>query len=150
FGPPPVGTPPPTVAPTPPPPPVTATTVSDTPANVEPQVQPTGAGKTPPKPGGKSKAPRIPMDPTDAIAISDLAEARAAEGRKDVDTAVRMAQRSYAAQDNLAAHYLAIKLRCQTGDLANAQPEASKIRPSELTQALIAECQRRDIELKKK
>ncbi|WP_375759135.1 serine/threonine-protein kinase [Corallococcus exercitus] len=154
--PPPVAPPPPTVAGPPPPPPITATTVNDAPAKIETppttvdsQVQPTVASKTTPKPGGKAKSPRIPLEPTNAVALSDLAEARAAEKRGDVDTAVRMAQRSYATQDNLAAHYLAIKLRCQTGDLANAQPEASRIRPSELTPQIIAACQRRDIELKK-
>ncbi|NBC43444.1 protein kinase [Corallococcus exiguus] len=139
--------PPPPVGPPPqPPPPVMAQ--NDPPAIVDPQVQQTKTtGKTNTRPGGRTPSARIPLEPTNAVAISDLKDARAAAARNDVDSAVRAAQRSYAAQDNLAAHYLAIKLRCQTGDIVNAAPEARKIRPSELTPQLIAECQKHEIEL---
>ncbi|MGE6758793.1 protein kinase domain-containing protein [Corallococcus interemptor] len=136
VAPPPAVTPPPTVA------------RNDPPVNVDAPVQQVkGPGKTNTRPGGKTQSPRIPVEPTDTVALNDLKEARAAAARNDVDSAVRSAQRSYAAQDNLAAHHLAIKLRCQTGDIVNAPPEARKIRPSELTPQIIAECQKHEIEL---
>ncbi|RKI57430.1 serine/threonine protein kinase [Corallococcus sp. AB049A] len=144
---PPAQDPPPVVAPTTVTPPPTVAR-NDPPVNVDAQVQQTkGPGKTNTRPGGKTQSPRIPLEPTDTVALNDLKEARAAAARKDVDAAVRSAQRSYAAQDNLAAHHLAIKLRCQTGDIVNAPPEARKIRPSELTPQIIAECQKHEIEL---
>ncbi|RKH79209.1 serine/threonine protein kinase [Corallococcus sp. AB032C] len=145
--PPPVG-PPPEGPPPQPPPPVMAQ--NDPPAIVDPQVQQTKTtGKPNTRPGNKAPASRTLLNPTDAVAVAKLEEAQAAAKQKDFETAVRMAQKSYAAQNNLAAHYLAIKLRCQTGDQVNAPAEARKISASDLTPTLIAECQRRDIELKR-
>ncbi|WP_223646210.1 serine/threonine-protein kinase [Corallococcus sp. EGB] len=142
--------PPPTVAQTRTTPPVAVTTGTDTPAKVAATEQThTASGKMPPRPGSKTPSSRIPLKPTDALAITKLADAQAAAARDDVATAVRMAQQSYAAQDNLAAHHLAIQLRCATGDLANVRSEAAKISPSELTPRLIAECQTHDIDLKR-
>ncbi|NNB99264.1 hypothetical protein HI113_35780 [Corallococcus exiguus] len=123
---------------------------NDPPAIVDPQVQQTKTtGKPNTRPGNKAPASRTLLNPTDAVAVAKLEEAQAAAKQKDFETAVRMAQKSYAAQNNLAAHYLAIKLRCQTGDQVNAPAEARKISASDLTPTLIAECQSRDIELKR-
>ncbi|RKH55686.1 hypothetical protein D7W81_35785 [Corallococcus aberystwythensis] len=142
-----MATPPATVAPAPPS--ATPTTANDVPAKVETPTPTKVVSKTTTKPGGKTQASRIPLEPTEAIAISDLKEARAAAARKDVDTAVRMAQRSYTAQKTLAAHYLAIKLRCQTRDMVNGPVELKKLPRADLTQQLIDECRSNGIELKK-
>ncbi|MBN9684949.1 MULTISPECIES: serine/threonine protein kinase [unclassified Corallococcus] len=147
LNPPPVAAPPPTIAQTPTPPPVTPTTLSDTPVKVDAPVQPTAPGKTAVKTGGKAPISRIPLNPTDAVAVSKLEEAQAAVKDKDFETAVRMAQKSYATQNNLAAHYVAIQSRCETKDLAAVRSEAARIRGEKLPAALIAACQSKDIEL---
>ncbi|RKG56355.1 hypothetical protein D7V80_40670, partial [Corallococcus sp. CA054B] len=146
---PPVAAPPPTIAQTPTPPPVTPTTVSDTPAKVDTPVQPTAPGKTVVKTSGKTQSPRIPLEPTDDIALSALKEARAADALNDVDTGVRMAQRSYAAQKNLAAHHLAIKLRCQSKDMVNGPAELSKVSKTDLPARLVELCRSNGVELPK-
>ncbi|NOJ98177.1 hypothetical protein HMI51_35225 [Corallococcus coralloides] len=110
-------------------------------------MQPTAPGKTAVKTGGKAQAPSILQKPTDALAASKLKEAQAAAKNEDFDTAVRMAQQSYAAQNNLAAHHLAIQMRCQTKDLAAVRSEAAKIDKSHLTSRLITECQTHGIDL---
>ncbi|NNC21024.1 hypothetical protein HJC22_35470, partial [Corallococcus exiguus] len=127
-------------------PPDAVTAGNGTPANVDPHVQQT---KSPGKTGGKTQSSRIPLEPTDDIALSALKEARAADARNDVDTGVRMAQRSYAAQKNLAAHHLAIKLRCQSKDMVNGPAELSKVPKSDLTARLIELCRSNGIELPK-
>ncbi|WP_404362253.1 protein kinase [Corallococcus coralloides] len=143
--PPPVAAPPPTIAQAPQP--ATPTPPSDTPAKVEPPVQPTTPVKAVVKTGGKVQAPGIPLMPTDDLAVSKLADARAAAANDDFDTAVRRAQQSYAAQNNLAAHHLAIQMRCRTKDLAAVRSETAKIDRSHLTSRLIAECQSQGIDL---
>ncbi|RKH27406.1 hypothetical protein D7X12_40725, partial [Corallococcus sicarius] len=106
---------------------------------------------TPPtvKPPVKQAGVRGPTrlrNPTQPSAIDALREARAALAARDPDRAVRMAQRSYTEQDNLAAHLLAIRVRCQTRDLANSLAESRKVTARE-RQEVASECQTYDIEL---
>ncbi|WP_374260204.1 serine/threonine-protein kinase [Corallococcus sp. RDP092CA] len=122
---------------------LTGTAGHDTPTRVEPQVQPRPASNKPPVSAGGRK--RL-AEPTLAQAIADLKEARAAFSATKWGDAVRYAQRSYAAQDNLAAHHLAIRARCQTGDMSNAQAEARALTAQELKPVAV-ECQTHEIDL---
>jgi hypothetical protein len=145
--PPPVKPPP----PEPPTPPTTVTQPQDTPPVVAAQTPPDDTGtKTKTHPSKKNPGVATPSArlarPTNADALRYLKDAESAFDRKDMDTALRLARRSYASQDNLAAHHVAVRSRCFLQDLGGFNTEAVKVHPAEL-KPLRVECQTKGIEL---
>ncbi|RKH37862.1 hypothetical protein D7V93_41645, partial [Corallococcus llansteffanensis] len=104
---------------------------------------PTGT-KTVKKAG--ARGPTRPRNPTLQSALDALNEGRAALAAGDTGKAVRMAQRSYTEQDNLAARLLALRAYCQKGDLANVRAVARVVDLRDM-QEVVAECQTHNIDL---
>ncbi|RKG90493.1 hypothetical protein D7V97_42170, partial [Corallococcus sp. CA053C] len=98
------------------------------------------------KPVKQAAGPKRPRNPTLPSARDALSEARAALATGDNGKAVRMAQRSYSEQDNLAARLIALRVYCEKGDLANVRA-VSRVMDLREMQEVVAECQTHGIDL---